>query len=349
MTSDSLSQQEIDLLFGGAAPREPARPVSDGYQGDIQIYDFRRPSRISKDRQRSLEGMYGLLTKSLESWLVGRVRSQVDVQLLGVEQFTFGEFMLSLTTPCNSFVFDIADSGGQQGVVDFGREFAFFLVDRLLGGNGRVAVLDRALTPLERMVVRIAAERLVALTIEVWQDHIPLDLVLSRFEMVPDMLQIANREDPVLVANVEVSADHFRSLVLVCLPFTVLEKFFTGSGTRRVNVAPGGARERAADRVAVEHSLRATPVDLSVRFPEIPLSMRELAALRPGSLLPTGLPIDTELDLLVAGDRRFRAVAGRSGRSLAVRISGAKGGGEVRGPAEAREVSMVPTDAGRDQ
>lgn len=321
MNSDSLSQQEIDLLFGGA-PGGTERQSPRVPQADVQVYDFRRPSRISKDRQRTLEGMYSLLTKSLESWLVGRVRSQIEVQLLGVEQFTFGEFLLSLSSPCTSYIFDIADTGGQQGLVDFGREFGFFLVDRLLGGNGRLEVLDRALTPLERMIARTAAERLLELLAEAWHDHVPMALELSRFEMVPDMIQIANREDPVLVANIEVSAEHFRSQVLVCLPFVVLERFFTGATTRRVSWAPGGDRELAADRVAAEHSLRATSIDLSVRFPSISLSMRQLAALRPGSVLETGLPVESELELFISGEPRYRVMAGRAGRSLAVRISG---------------------------
>lgn len=359
MNSDSLSQQEIDLLFGGTPAPEPALPGGRASQADIQVYDFRRPSRISKDRQRTLEGMYAQLTKSMESWLVGRVRSQVEVQLLGVEQFTFGEFLLSLTTPCTSYIFDIVNSGGQQGMVDFGRDFAFYLVDRLLGGNGRLVVLDRALTPLERMVVRTVAERLVELLIEVWQDHVPLELELSRFEMVPDMIQIVNREDPVLVANVEVSAEHFRSLVLICLPFAVLEKFFTGDTTRRVSWAPGADRERAADRIAVEQSLRTTAMDISVRFPAVPLTMRELAALRPGSLLETGLPVDSELEVLISGEPRFRAVAGRAGRSLAVRIVGETGGEPVSSPvvksaagastSAASQDATNSSDAGRDQ
>jgi flagellar motor switch protein FliM len=348
VNSDSLSQQEIDLLFGGA-PSEPHRPVARAPQADVQVYDFRRPSRISKDRQRTLEGMYALLTKSLESWLVGRVRSQVEVQLLGVEQFSFGEFLLSLSAPCTSYIFEINDTGGQQGLIDFGRDFGFYLVDRLLGGKDRIEVLDRALSPLERLIVRTVAERVMELLVEVWQDHVRLDFELSRFEMVPDMIQIVNREDPVLVANMEVSAENFRSLVLICLPFAVLEKFFTDNTSRRVTWAPGGDRERAVDRVAVEQSLRATALDVSVRFPPIPISMRDLAALRPGSVLETGLPVDSELDLLIAGEPRFRVAAGRVGQSLAVRIQG-EGSGEL-GPASAgmREVATNPTDGGLDQ
>lgn len=335
MASESLSQQEIDLLFGGGGSPAAARPVSRGGKPDVQVYDFRRPNRISKDRLRTLEAIYGVLTKAMESWLVGRVRSQVELHLLGVEQFSFGEFLLSLPTPCNSYIFDVENAGGQQGVIDFGREFAFFLVDRLLGGNGRVLVPERALTPLERLVVRMVADRLALQLGEAWQDHVPLNLELSRFETIPDMLQIANREDPVLVANVEVSAGAMRSVVLLCLPFVVLEKFFTGGGVRRVRVAGGSAEERAADRQAIEQSLLTTPVPVSVRLPEIRLSMRELAALKPGSVLTTGLPPDSELDVIVGGQKRFRALAGRSGRKLAVRIT------------EAAD-QTTPSDAGRN-
>lgn len=361
-SSESLSQQEIDLLFGGAAVPEPAKPGSRASLDEIQIYDFRRPSRISKDRQRTLEGMYGLLTKTLESWFVGRVRSQVEVQLLAVEQFTFGEFLLSLTTPCNAFVFEIEGTGGQQGVVDFGRDLAFFLVDRLLGGNGRIVPLDRSLTPLERMVVRISAERVLGLISEIWQDHVPMDLSLVRFETVPDMLQMANREDLVLVANIEVSAEHFRSNILICLPFVVLEKFFTGPGQRRISIAPGSDFERESDRLAVERMVRATNVELSARFPSIPLTMQELADLRPGSLLATGIPVDSELELHVEGMPRFRGSAGKKGRSLAVRINGViqtdpapvgDGEGVEVGPMESgdgsTDGSTTSTDAGRDQ
>lgn len=228
MSSETLSQEEIDLLFDGQ--RAPAPAARRTRPPDVQVYDFRRPSRISKDRQRSLEAMYDLLAKTLENWLTGRVRSQVEMNLLEVQQFSFGEFVMSLPTPCSSFVFDIADSGGQQGVIDFGPELAFYLVDRLLGGSGPPVVLEQALTPLERTMVWIAAERITNLLSEIWRDHVKLDLELSRFESIPDMLQIANREDPVLVANIEVSADGMRSPLLVCLPFGVLEKFFTTSG-----------------------------------------------------------------------------------------------------------------------
>jgi len=257
VSTDTLSQREIDQLLGGSGTPRPAAPER-AFDPDVQVYDFRRPHRVSKERLRSLEAMYGRLAKSLEGWLMGRVRGQVELSLQSVEQLSFGEFTLSLATPCCSYLFDISDSGGQQGVVDFGPEFAFFLVDRLFGGSGKPTVPDRALTPMERMAVRGVADRLAALVCEIWRDHTELDLVLGGWESIPEILQASNREDPVLVGNIEVVAAGVRSLVMICLPFSVLEKFFVGTGPRRESTVIGSERERESNREMTEATLRAT-------------------------------------------------------------------------------------------
>ena len=178
--TDELSQGDIDRLLGAAGATPPGAGASGG-DGDAQVYDFRRPHRVSRERLRTLEAMYERMVKSLEGWLISRLRGQVELRLQSVEQFTFGEFTLSLPTPCASYVFDIADSGGQQGAVDVGHEFAYFIIDRLFGGSGQPTIPGRQLTPVERLAVRAVTERAVQLLAEVWQDHVPLQLAVSGF------------------------------------------------------------------------------------------------------------------------------------------------------------------------
>jgi flagellar motor switch protein FliM len=325
VASEIFSQSDIDALLGvGAPPRGEPRPGGGrGFNPDVQIYDFRRPHRISKDRQRTLEALYGRLSKSLESWLMGRVRDQVELNLLSVEHLSFGEFMLSLPSPCASFLFDVRDSGGQRGVLDFGHEFAYFLVDRLFGGSGSLVVPERVLSNIERTALRIVAERLLALLRENWQEYVPLELTLGAFESMPEILQAASREDPVLVANLEVTAAGFSSLLAVCLPFPVLESFFIGGEKdRRMQEAKGSERERTRTREQVQALLLETRADVRARFPEFPLSMGDLAALEAGSLLSTGIPLETEVHVLVGDEPRFRAAYGRAGGKLALQVVG---------------------------
>jgi flagellar motor switch protein FliM len=316
MSDSTLSQADIDRLLGGAGA---VAPSSADVEIDVQVYDFRRPHRVSKERLRTLEAMYERMVKALEGWLIGRVRGQIEVRLQSVEQFSFGEFTLSLPTPCASFVFDIRGAQA-QGVIDIGQEFAFHVIDRLFGGTGQSAVPARALTPVERMALRTVADRIVQLTAEAWQDHVPLELQIAGFESAPEILQIANREDPVLVANIEVSSGNISSLVLVCLPFNVLDKFFAAGGERRVNTNASSEAERDAMRQRSEAGLRATRVPISVRLPEFHVPLSRIAALTPGALLPTGVLREARVMVRTGDQARFLGQVGRVSGHLAVRI-----------------------------
>jgi flagellar motor switch protein FliM len=287
------------------------------------LYDFHRPHRVSKDRLRTLEAMYGRMVKGLEGWLIGRVRGVIELELKSVEQISFGEYVKSLPPSCNSFILDIKDKGGddavgEQAVIDIGRELAYFLVDRLFGGGADTVIPDRALTPIERLAVRTVAERIMGLVQEAWEDHLELELALSGFESVPDIIQAAPREAPVLVASITTKFRETTSVISISLPFSVLEKFFV-MGTSKTAAQPP-RRERAGQRIVTEHALRGTQIDVSARLPEFRLSMRDIAALKAGSMLSTGIPVDSMVNLLVGDQPRFTTAPGRVGRKLAVRV-----------------------------
>jgi flagellar motor switch protein FliM len=315
MANDTLSQVDIDRLLGGAAK---LTPMSAG-RLDIQVYDFRRPHRVSKERLRTLEAMYERLVKNLEAWLISRIRGQIEIRLQSVEQFSFGEFTLSLPTPCSSFIFDIVGTG-QKGVIDVGQEFAYYIIDRVFGGDGLAPPPNRALTPIERMAVRTVADKVSGLLQDVWQDHAALEVDISAFETSPEILQVINREDPVLVANVEITAGNASSLLLICLPFSVLDKFFNSTGTERVAPMTASQGEREASRQRGESSLRATRVPINVRLPEFQISLRDLAKLEVGTVVPTHLPKDARVILRAGTQERFIGHPGRVGGNVAVRI-----------------------------
>jgi flagellar motor switch protein FliM len=323
MSSETLSQTDIDRLLGGGGGGSRSNPAAGAPSAaaapDVQVYDFRRPHRVSKERLRTLEAMYERLVKGFEAWLISRVRGQIEVRLQSVEQFSFGEFTLSLPMPCSSFIFDIQGTG-QKGVIDIGPEFSTYVVDRLFGGEGAGSPLTRALTPIERMAVRSVAERVTSLLQEIWQDHVPMDLNIMGFESSPEILQVVNREDPVLVANVEFSTGNVSSLVLLCLPFSVLDKFFTSSGQQRMAMLATNEQEREQTRMRSEAALRATKVPLTARLPDFSLSMRDIAQIVEGTIIPTGIPKDARVIVRAGSQERFIGHAGRVNGNFAVRI-----------------------------
>jgi flagellar motor switch protein FliM len=324
VSPDSLSNNEIDALLGGepAAPASGNAPVvpAPSTTNEASVYDFRRPHRVPRDRLRSLDAVYERFAKSLESWLLNRVRGGVQLRLQKVDQLTFGEFTHSLPTPCAAFTFEAKETGGQLGVIDFPYDFAFFLVDRLFGGSGTPSMPARSLTPIERMAVRVVAERGLISLRDAWKDSLELDFGLAGFESIPEILRIANREDPVLVAGIEVTTGETTCLLSVCLPFTMIEGCLSPTKEERVAVL-GTPAELAQNREMAEHSIRGSRMWVSARLPEFRISMRELLGLTNDSVLSTGLPRQVPLDILVGKQRRFQATPGRVGPALAVRLT----------------------------
>ena len=104
--SQQLSQTDIDRMMVGDAPSCRRDPSVE----DVQIYDFRRPHRVSKERLHVLEAMYGRLVKSFEGWLMGRVRGVVDLRLPASNRSRSANTCSRFRQSCNSFIVDIKDA-----------------------------------------------------------------------------------------------------------------------------------------------------------------------------------------------------------------------------------------------
>jgi flagellar motor switch protein FliM len=314
--ADLFSQKDIDSLLKGAAPAAPPElPV------EVIPYNFLRPPRIAKDRQALLNGIYQRLAVSLQAVFSSRLRASVDVSLSSVEQATFAEFIFSLASPCAAYIHDMGDRVGGQGVVDLGTDFSYYLIDRLFGGPGEAQDLKRPLTLLERTVLRGVADKVWSLAQEAWADHLGFTPEYSGFESSPDALQIANREDNVLVANIEVRSAGFAGLITMCVPLLSLESFLQEKPTRHFHNVKSTPAERELTRRTIEHSLRGSRLELKARFPLFQLKARDVGRLEVGQVIHTGHPYDVPVELYVRGVRRFLGTLGQSRRYVGLRIT----------------------------
>ena len=72
---------------------------------------------------------------------------------------------------------------------------------------------------------------------------------------------------------------------------------------------------RRASASMTEGALRATRVELAARLPDFRLSMRDISGLKVGSMLSTGIPIDSTINLLVGQQPRFKGLRAESAAS----------------------------------
>ena len=314
--ADVFSQKDIDSLLKGAAP-----VVSADSPIEVIPYNFLRPPRIAKDRQALLNGIYQRIAVSLQALFSSRLRTSVDVTLASVEQATFAEFIFSLATPCAAYVYDLGDRVGGQGVLDLGTDFSYHLIDRLFGGPGEAQDVKRPLTLLERAVVRGVGDKIWSLVQDAWSDHLVFQPAYSGFESSPDALQVANREDNVLVSNIEVRSGPYAGLITMCIPLLSLESFLQEKPTRHFHSVRTTPAERDTARHTIEEALRASRLEVQARFPLFHLRARDVSKLEVGQVIHTGHPSDVPVELHVRGQRRFLGTLGQSRRYVGLRIS----------------------------
>jgi flagellar motor switch protein FliM len=325
MAMDALSQQDIDsLLTGGPRAKAAARRAAAEASGpavEVLPYNFTRPLRISKERQAILNSIHSRFAASMQSFLSSRLRQATDVAVTSVEQVTFGEFVMALSEPCAAFVFDLGEHAGSQAVVDIGTGFAHHLVDRLFGGPGEAETISRALTPLEQMVLRGMVERVMTTLQDAWGDHLPMTPTPVGFEGMPGTLRVANKEDNVLIANLEIRTGQATGILTVCIPLIALENFLQDKAGHLMQTQRIRTEDRDRSRRTVESCVRQVSLPVIARLRPCMLTTADLATLRPGDVLLTGHHAEVDVQVLVNGAAHFAGKIGQQRGHLGIRIS----------------------------
>jgi flagellar motor switch protein FliM len=286
-----------------------------------QAYDFRRPPKISRDRQSVLDALQGRYAMSLQALLSSRLRRPTDVSVGGRDFFTFGEFVDSLGENCCAFTYDLGEEVGTHGALLLDAPLAGFLVDRLFGGTGEAAADRGTLTTLEQRVINGLADKMLGLFKDVWQEHLKIQPTSLGVELFPETLNVTPREEQVILFRVSVtSAAATIGELTICLPLGALEGFLQQDAAVPPTRPRAKSGERAAARALVEEHLRAVSVPVSARLPEFQVSGADIMRLRPGHVLRTGLPVQSEVDVLANGRPLFVGVLGRQQGFMGLRV-----------------------------
>jgi flagellar motor switch protein FliM len=317
--SQLLNQKAIDRLFEEA---KGIAALPEGAAAQVRPHAFLRTASLGAKRRSRLETIQQAFAERLAKILSLSLRTTIGVEVLGVEEVLYPEFILSLATPCAAASFPVGADRGATGLLDWGTEVAFFLVDRLLGGSGAEATLQRRLTATEQGVLRGVVERSLAVLGDAWKEHVPIRAEILSFESLAENLKIVGPEDRVLVTTLSIHSDTFRGVCAVALPLAAI------AGTPREAApshkppkAAGAARAIRDERVMAGSALRHARVSITARLPAIMLPARDISRLSVGRTLDTGLPCDTPAEAFVNGKLLFRASIGKIGNHVGLSLA----------------------------
>jgi flagellar motor switch protein FliM len=321
--SKILSQDEIDaLLSAPLAVDRSERPDEASPTANFIRYNFRRPDRISKEQIHALHFLHERFARNVSQSLAAYLRSMSDLSLVSVEQFAYSEFLMSLSDPTAFYAVSMQPFDDLAGL-EINPAVAFAMVERMLGGEGKNAAVDRALTDIEQNVIDSVVKILLESLTETWRPVVDLTFGIRARETRPQMLQVASQNDPVVMLVFDLKIGEAQGMLNLCLPASIVEKtdtHFAGALDRH--------RREPTDRERwwLNENLARVPMPLTALL-ETRCTTRELVELRTGDVVSLGLPAERPLDLRVGRTLKFRGHPtvehGRAGVRVAHRCDGA--------------------------
>src|SRR4051794_11077154 len=297
------------LVAAEAAPRATAK-------ASVAPYDFRRPTKLSREHVRMLQIAYGTYARRLTTLLTSGLRQVCQVTLADISQQSYEEYVTGLENQTVMVPFTAAPLAG-TGVLQFSLPVALAAVDYMLGGPGGEQ-LPRTLTDIETTLVRGLLEQMASALRYSLEPIVPITPDLGAIEYNPQFVQAASATDAMIVAELDMTVGSESCRATVCMPLGPLLPLLVAQRPRTTD--DGDAESLAVAAHRVRERLGEVPLEVSVEFRPLTLSPARILALSPGDVLPLPHRVGVPLTLRAGGTVYANAIAGRSGSRLAALI-----------------------------
>ena len=320
MKPETLSPQEMDALMaavrGGAVPVTPAASRS---AGEVQRYNFRRPSRVSKEQMRSVAIVHEDFAKVAAASLSGMLRTVVDLELESVEQTAYGEYVVAIGSPTCAFVFNMEPLKG-GAVFELNPTIVFLMIDRMLGGTGLKVSAGRDLTEIERAVIERIGHRVMVDLQQAWHPVRAFTFRLMNLETNPQFIQATSPNEVILVATFRLRIGEQTGAISVGYPYLLLEPVLAGLGGQRW-MAAATAPPTPTARQFMLKEIEASPLVVRAVLGRTQLSVRDVLTLQAGQLIPIDADARHPVRVEINGIPKFVGRPGTHRTHLAVELS----------------------------
>ncbi|OPL12371.1 MAG: hypothetical protein AVO38_15075 [delta proteobacterium ML8_D] len=295
-------------------------PVLDDFGEHLNInqFDFKRPSKFTKDHIRIIDMMHNSFARLVESRLSILTRNVTDVSLVMTEQKTFGEYIsglseLSLITTLHSSIFD------GDVVLQFTNEILFVLLDRVLGGDGASSI-SREFTDIELILIENILKEYVDAIKEAWVNIEKMDLQVKEIETNPQFARPVANSEMCLVLNFRIASGEKKGYFTFCLPYLSIKTILNKLDARSWFEDSHSISRKKGDKKIIENMMKVR-LDAKVILGEAEIPFININDIEAGDVIMLNKKINENLDMVVGDKKIFNVQAGKISKRIAVQIA----------------------------
>ncbi len=282
---------------------------------EVKTYDFNKPEKVSKDQLRNLQILYENFSRVATVEWSAMLRTVVQVNLQRVSQGIYNEVISSWSGPCCIGVLGISPLEGEL-LVYVSPEFIFALIDRLLGGQGRVPPKLREFTELEVMLIRRLFGVVIESVKEVWHSLITLEPSLEEIETNPQFVQAFSPNEPVLTCEYNALIGDVTGKINLVISFISLEELLPRLSAQHM-------LKQGVEKTGKIGEKRLEDILVAIKgcFPSFLLSLSQIRKLKVGDIIDVHCPVYDKIDLWVNNKVIFKGILGKKDKKYAVKIT----------------------------
>ena len=295
--SRQLSQQEIDAVFQKVKKQEQDPAITQ------LPFDFRRPDRIAKSQLRAIHLLHEAFARNLASSLSAYLRSYMTVNLISVEQLSYGEFLEGLPSPSCIVSLSLKPYDG-NALIEINPSLVFPILEIILGGKGKSNENKRReITEIEQHLLDTLFRIILNDLKEAWKSVAVINFKIETIATEPQMVQILSPTEAVVAIAIEIRIGDTSGTLNVAIPAINIkmigQKFEQQWMLRKTEPTE-------AEQSQMFDLLQRSNVNLDVRLAGPRLTVRDLLDLEAGDCLKFDYLIEKSLHCLVNGVPKFR-------------------------------------------
>ena len=318
--SEVLSQNEIDNLLAALSTGDfDATQMADANEKQVKNYDFKRPSKFSKEHLRTLDIIYEHYGRLLSTNLPVYLRKTVQVAVASSETVTFSEFTNALASPSILGIINFHPLNGTV-ILDMAPNLGFAIIDRMLGGQGEALERTRDFSEIEMTILQKMMVVCMQLMRDPWKNVVEINPVLDRIETNPAFAQIISPSDMIAIVTLNVKIGDTEGFFNICLPFFTLEDVMDKLNTKFwfSNMTEVSGEEYSD---YLEAMIRHVDIPIRAILGTSSISVGDFVNLMPGDVIRVNSDMDSELDIYVGNIRKFTGLPGYNRDKFAMKIT----------------------------
>lgn len=318
--SDVLSQSEIDNLLASLNSGElDMDQIQENDEKQIKDYDFKRPTKFSKEHLRTLEIIYEHYGRLVSNELQVYLRKTVQVTVASSETTTFSEFTNALSNPVILGIINFHPLVGNI-IMEISPNIGFAMIDRMLGGAGQPLEKTREFSEIEMTILQKLMVVCMQLMSEPWKNVCEINPMMERIETNAQFAQIIAPSDMIAIVSLNLKIGDTEGLMNVCLPFFTLESVMDKLNTKFWYANMQEQDEEEYDEY-IEALLRRVDVPIKAVLGRSKISVMDFVNLQLGDIIRLDTNVDNDLNVYVGNIKKFTALPGSNKDKYAVRVT----------------------------